>query len=94
MNAIITDHVFRKLIVLLNDDIPRIRGAVEQLQNDLENNQAALTYFRGCRNEKEQYDYFDYSCHWITNGTWNHLYFLVSDKQALDGILLVDEVSK
>jgi hypothetical protein len=93
MEARITEHVFARLIVLLNDDIPRIRDAVKQLRSDLEDNPRALAYFRGCRDDDEPDDYFCYSCYWISDGIWHHLDFLVSDKQALDGILLVDEVS-
>ena len=93
MHARITTDVSAKLIKILNGDKERICGVMNKLREDLEENPEALAYFRRCRYEKEPDDYFEYSCHWITNGTWHHLDFLVSDKQALDGILLVDEVS-
>lgn len=93
MRAIISSYVSAQLGVLLNGDIARCCDALAKLRNDLEDNPASLAYFRGNRDPKEPDDYFNYSCHWISGGTWQHLDFLVSDKQALDGILLVDEVS-
>jgi hypothetical protein len=93
MHAIIDPDVSAEIGRLLNGDPLRICDALNQLRNDLENNPAALEYFRHDRDEERPDDYFNYSCHYISSGTWHHLDFLVSDKQALDGILLVDEVS-
>lgn len=93
MRAIIDERVSQKLGTLLDRDTNRICDALNKLRNDLEESPSALAFFRGNRDLNEPDDYFNYSCHWVSGGAWHHLDFLVSDKQALDGMLLVDEVS-